>query len=287
MQITVGQYVRVDLSPSERRKALVAVVNADGSADVMPLDEYGNSENPREIFSQTELCGVPTARMHPLLVWELHPLSSNVDMLRELAKELFRLQDWVGAVNLYREIIFRVRNNSVQLVRENGSVWVLREGRVVGKVDPNEGMYLRVDPAPIVGESKFPESMPRLSVGFPPHLHATCLLNIGRCWLQKGDVEAGIGELSNGIFVACLDDNEGVKRGLLGKLFFWRAKARLGLRRGAAAARDAATASRFCLGDPTTQQECELLARQATRVEEENIHSTRQLVKEIVKNVGN
>jgi hypothetical protein len=286
MLISVGQYVRVSLSPDETRKALVATIDElSNTAELMLLSDYGNSLD-EEKFSSIELSAVPISSLRPLLPWEFQSVSSlaNVDMIRELAKEMFKLKDWVGAVNLYREAIFRLRRNAtIGLVREAGGVFVVNtDGRVVAKIDPNNGGYILTEPAPVVGGTVTSSSV--YSVGLPVEVHATMVLNVGRSLLnQAGCAEDAIGEFSNGIFIACLEDNILVKNRILAKMYFWRSRARLSLRRGAAAIRDASLAMKFATDDPGTHGECRHLLAAATRIEEENQRSNRKLVKEIMK----
>ena len=287
--ISVGSYVAVRLENETRRAIVATIDNEKQEVDVILLKEYGNS-SCGESLDDLELPSRKLSDLIPIQAGQLLQIStiSSIDELRSCAAKFFSDKDWRGALCTYDEIVHRLsvtQSSSSLLVNEVGEIHLV--SRCANELQYND--HGVIDPTSV---SQFLPKMGVHALIFrgstqksfrvysPPHLHATTLLNRGRCLMNIGKLDSATDSFTYAIYISALSEESGGKQ-LRSKAFYWRSRARLSCGKNTAALRDSKHA--FELADDTTRSECENFLRMCMRAVDEEKRGMRMITREIMK----
>jgi tetratricopeptide (TPR) repeat protein len=287
--LRIGDYVTVSLGGEVRRCIVATLDEKRGLVDVILLRHYGNTSNPEELDDYE----IPSQSMHSVNILssdDLFPIANHasIDALRSRAAMFFKQRDWRGAVACYEEILHRMSQDSaphVFLMNIGGEIKVVKQ--TTSKVQ-----YIDLGSVNSTGTEQFNqcacmrnfengvnhESLYRIFD--PPHLHATILLNFGRCQLNMNQHESALSTFIYAIYISSLSDDLNGRQ-LRSKCFFWRARARSASGNYSGALRDANIA--LTLSDETTRVDCEQLVRATQRMLDEDRRGMRVIAREIMK----
>jgi hypothetical protein len=283
----IGEYVLVELE-NEVRRGIVATEVENDHLEVVFLKDYGNTLTTEQIESDdpppiavTKVRRVPDGDRQPISSYD------SIESLRERAAKFFTDTDWRGAICAYREILYRMEQMDKShffLTRVDNKIRVnqfVDSNSYVdyGVVDPStlsqtslssEGLI--VSPSPMNPNSLF-------RVFQPFHLHATTLLNLGRCLLKAGLIDESISSLSYALYTSPLSERTEASQ-LRSKCYFWRSRARLAGSQSESALRDSVKACEFA--DQATNSECEALSRNCRGLLNEQRKGMRIITRELM-----
>jgi hypothetical protein len=287
--ICVGSYVVVRLE-NETRRAIVATIDYQNQeVGLILLREYGNS-SCEETLDDLELQCQRWDSLTLIQPAQLAPVSSivSIDELRSCAAKFFSDRDWRGALSAYDEIIHRLsqaRSSPSLLVNEAGAIHIVRrsldreEYIDHGVIDPTSlSQFIpRMGAHAPISHGSIQKSYRIYS---PPYLHATTLLNKGRCLMNIGNPDFAIDSFTYAIYISALSD-EPNGRQLRSKAYFWRSRARTACGKHTAALRDSTHACE--LADDATRPECEIFLRMCRRAVDDEKRGMRMITREIMK----
>jgi tetratricopeptide (TPR) repeat protein len=227
--IQIGQYVDVMISSDERRRAIVATIDDDGSADLIFLKEYANSSSD-DIVDDVERGSFRVEELQPIIPTDLSA-ACTIEDLRLVASNFFRDKDWCGATSVYREILHRLEHSDTDqlfLYRLNNQV---RLGQLIckaatyldfGVIDPSSKAPFQPGRGNHIDGDINQQSVYR--VYRPFEFQSKILLNLGRC-LQNRREHAQAREIfSYALFISVLSEDDSNQH--RSKCFYWRARCR-------------------------------------------------------------